>query len=397
MKILVTNIFIYFLIIILISSCKHISLGNCQCTELEIYGFPNNILTPIRILKDSVMENEVQIISNRNSIDAMLTEIEKMEKIEALDGIDNRFVIKAICQNSSDIIIESNNYVTKIGNSYFKPSSEFLNLVSNYTSKIDLNNCKCQLVNLIVNKKQFQISDSIKIRTLKDELKNLKPIKDDGRVIFGDTIIFNCNSNSSLMVLINEDYIKLNNQKYKPRPKLRKILRKYKGDEYVYNAIKQALLNKDSTTKLSLRDCSLESIPPEIFELQNLEFLDLSLNIIKEIPDEIYKLKKLKRLGVSYNLIDKVSPNISQLYNLENIWFLDNRLKKIPDGICDLKNLKELNITGNPIIKLPNCIPKMKSLENFYFGTFSDTTHSESILKQIELFKKMNKELNIRI
>ena len=397
MKVIIKNIFIPFLIIILISSCNSISLENCNCTQLKIYGSPSDILTPIRISRENLMESEDKIISNKILIDEIIHEIQNLKEIEKMDLIDNRFVIKARCQNSSEIIVGSNNYITRIGDSCFKPSLEFLNLVSKHTKRINLKDCKSKKAELVVYKKHFQITDSLKIQSLKNELENLEPIEDDGRIIFGDTIIFNCNSNNNITVLVNDDYIKLNDQKYKSLPNLKRMLRKYEGDAHVDKVLKQALSNIDSTTNLSLRDCSLETIPTEIFGLINLESLDLSLNVIKEIPDEIYKLEKLKRLGMSYNLIEKVSPKISQLHNIENIWFLDNNLKEVPDGICKLTKLKELNITGNPIVKLPNCIPKMESLENFYFGTFSDTSHSKSILYQIENFKIINKDLHIRI
>ncbi|MFT4535476.1 MAG: hypothetical protein ACI9P5_002845, partial [Saprospiraceae bacterium] len=140
-----------------------------------------------------------------------------------------------------------------------------------YDEIIDLNKCICQTATLKIDKHSFQVSDSIKIQTLRTELEALDTIKDDGRVIFGDTIIFNCKSDAQLMVFVNDDYIKLNNQKYKPNFKFRRKLRKYEGDAYVDKVIKKALSNIDSTTELSLRNCSLDSIPDEVFQLYNLE------------------------------------------------------------------------------------------------------------------------------
>lgn len=41
-----------------------------------------------------------------------------------------------------------------------------------------------------------------------------------------------------------------------------------------------------------LYDNNLTTIPEELFELENLEYLDLGRNNLKFIPDKFYKLKK---------------------------------------------------------------------------------------------------------
>lgn len=272
------------------------------------------------------------------------------------------------------------------------------NSTTPFTSEIiELTQCSDKTAELIVDNHQFQLSDSIKIQYLINTLENLDTIKDDGRIIFGDTIIFNCKPNSNLVVFINQDYIKFNNQKYEPNTKLAWELRKLEGEAFVRKRLRQVLSKIDSTTKLSLRDCSLDSIPSEIFKLRNLEFLDLSLNIIKNVPDGISQLKNLKELSLSYNLIDKISPQISKLQQLETLWLLDNELNSIPDKICELKKLKELNLNGNQIHELPDCIPKMETLERLFIGTWEDDNQSEKLKKQIEEFKIINNKLQIRI
>lgn len=259
--------------------------------------------------------------------------------------------------------------------------------------KVNLGNCDCKKMDLVVSARKFQTSDSISIGTLKDKIVDLNPIEDDGRVIFGDTIIFNCSNNVNISVLINEDYTKIQDIKYEPQISISKILRNLESRNYVRVKIEETLLDKDSLKDLSLRDCNLYSIPKEVFELQNLEFLDLSVNLIKEIPDEISKLKNLKELSISYNLLETISPKISKLELVEKIWFLDNNLKSLPTEICELKRLKKLNLTLNPIKKLPTCIPEMISLRTIGLGT--ESKHSKKLLNQIEEFKIRNQNLLI--
>jgi CCR4-NOT transcription complex subunit 6 len=45
----------------------------------------------------------------------------------------------------------------------------------------------------------------------------------------------------------------------------------------------------------------VEALPPSLFQVKNLEKLDLTSNKLKEIPNEIGKLSSLKYLYLSDN------------------------------------------------------------------------------------------------
>lgn len=115
---------------------------------------------------------------------------------------------------------------------------------------------------------------------------------------------------------------------------------------------------------LNLMNLQLETIPEEIYSLNNLRRLNLSYN-------EIVEIKKLPIelivLNLENNLIEKINipPNIKSL-NLVN-----NRLKSIPD-INNLKNLEELFLYGNSIEGIEKTLlgesPKyncLKSVKNY--------------------------------
>lgn len=79
--------------------------------------------------------------------------------------------------------------------------------------------------------------------------------------------------------------------------------------------------------ELNLSYCALESIPAEVFELENLQILKLIGNKISTIPPEIERLKSLTHL---------------YLYN--------NRIKHLDDDIIDhIKYLECFELAGNPI------------------------------------------------
>ena len=81
--------------------------------------------------------------------------------------------------------------------------------------------------------------------------------------------------------------------------------------------------------------------PDEVF------YLDLSLYDPKftTIPSEIYELKNLQRLNLSFNRIARVDAEVGNLTNLEVFSLQGNHyLTFISEEIAKCKKLKELNI-----------------------------------------------------
>lgn len=62
--------------------------------------------------------------------------------------------------------------------------------------------------------------------------------------------------------------------------------------------------------KLNLRasysNYQLTEIPEEIFNLEHLEILDLTGNIVRNISKKIVNLPRLKSLNLSYNQLEKI-------------------------------------------------------------------------------------------
>lgn len=112
-----------------------------------------------------------------------------------------------------------------------------------------------------------------------------------------------------------------------------------------------AEIGKLTTLKsLVLRSNHISSLPAEIGNLKNLEVLDLFQNRLTMIPDTIGGLTSLKVLDMGYQrfrgerLIESIPPSIGQLRNLDylSIW---GAFRSVPEEMGDLANLRILDLT----------------------------------------------------
>ncbi|MCP3925475.1 MAG: leucine-rich repeat protein [Desulfobacterales bacterium] len=136
---------------------------------------------------------------------------------------------------------------------------------------------------------------------------------------------------------------------------------------------------------LTLYDCEITVLDPEIFKLinlkkltindndiinisgirtlTNLEELDLGGNYITEIPDGLLSLQKLKKIDLSENCITKIPENIDKLKNLEELDLSGNYITEIPDGLLSLQKLRKIILSENRITKIPENIDKLENLK----------------------------------
>ncbi|MCX6744965.1 MAG: leucine-rich repeat domain-containing protein [Candidatus Parcubacteria bacterium] len=100
--------------------------------------------------------------------------------------------------------------------------------------------------------------------------------------------------------------------------------------------------------KLDLSNQNLTKVPDYVFNLTNLEELNLSNNKLSgAIQSQIGQLKKLKVLNASNNLMTGVPAEVGQLTNLQVLDLSNNQLTGLPNELGNLKKLKTFNISGN--------------------------------------------------
>ena len=110
----------------------------------------------------------------------------------------------------------------------------------------------------------------------------------------------------------------------------------------------------------------LTALPLEIAQLNNLRYLDVSYNQLTALPPEIAQLSNLQSLTVSHNQLTALPPKIAQLSNLQSLSVLGNQLTALPPEIAQLSNLQSLDVLGNQLTALPPEIAQLSNLRHLY-------------------------------
>ncbi|TYG47152.1 hypothetical protein ES288_D11G315300v1 [Gossypium darwinii] len=107
-------------------------------------------------------------------------------------------------------------------------------------------------------------------------------------------------------------------------------------------------------------------IPLELFHLANLEFLDLSDNMIERVlPNDVVGLKSLKQLSLDANFIHGQLPEeIGNLIELKQFTVPGNQISgRIPLSILQLRKLEVLNLQNNSFsLEIPADIGSLANL-----------------------------------
>ena len=127
-------------------------------------------------------------------------------------------------------------------------------------------------------------------------------------------------------------------------------------------------------TRLSLHPNQLSgTIPPEVGQLNNLQYLSLSGNQLSgTIPPEVGQLNNLQYLYLYNNqLSGTIPPEVGQLNNLQSLALDGNQLSgTIPAALGQLNNLQDLRLEGNAGLSgaLPGSFTALDALNLLYVG-----------------------------
>ena len=115
----------------------------------------------------------------------------------------------------------------------------------------------------------------------------------------------------------------------------------------------------------------LIELPKEISLLVNLERFALSNNNLSELPVGFRNLQKLRSLHMANNHFQEFPMDLCAIENLEFLDMCDNMLRRLPEEISNLKELHTLLLFYNKLQALPDAICKMTSLHCLWVGNNS--------------------------
>ncbi|KAA0705115.1 hypothetical protein E1301_Tti022224 [Triplophysa tibetana] len=114
--------------------------------------------------------------------------------------------------------------------------------------------------------------------------------------------------------------------------------------------------------KLNLSLNLLRSIPSSLAVLQNLVVLNLWGNQLTSLPPEVGRLRNLKVLFAYRNRLSDVPEELGCCTKLEVLSLANNQLTGLPASLSALSGLKKLNLSHNHITHIPACVYTMKNL-----------------------------------
>ena len=148
---------------------------------------------------------------------------------------------------------------------------------------------------------------------------------------------------------------------------------------HVITSIPESISRLRNLTSLNLSDNKLATLPESISRLQSLTSLDLGSNRLSVYPEWISRLQNLTSLNLSYNELTTIPESICQLQYLAKLILYSNQLTSIPDCISQLRRLDELNLATNKLTDVPEWISDLQDMRNLNFFNNPLTNISRAI------------------
>ncbi len=126
--------------------------------------------------------------------------------------------------------------------------------------------------------------------------------------------------------------------------------------------MEEAMESPDKVRDLDLFYRRLPVFPVDILKLTNLEHLTLRTCTIGTLPEEIASLSKLTSLDMGQTSLTNLTSAVVRLPRLKKLWLNDNALVALPPDLGNLKQLVYLNLDRNQLTSLPDSTGTMTSL-----------------------------------
>jgi small GTP-binding protein len=125
-------------------------------------------------------------------------------------------------------------------------------------------------------------------------------------------------------------------------------------------------IEEGNVVGLGLFNCCLTTLPDSLNSLKSLQKLNLCCNQLLQLPEVVFELESLEWLDLTLTDLKILHESIGNLKNLRYLYIENNSLAKLPKAIKYLGYLKELNLVYNPIKSLPVEIGNLRALEKLW-------------------------------
>ncbi len=119
---------------------------------------------------------------------------------------------------------------------------------------------------------------------------------------------------------------------------------------------------------LELCNNYLDTISPDIAKLCNLSAVDISRNPFKKFPDAVCLLHALKELCACACNLTALPSSFVSIIQLDHLRLDANEFEVFPEVICECKNLRYLSMANNKLAELPRSFAKLQNLFVLYLG-----------------------------
>ncbi|KPP62599.1 Leucine rich repeat containing 10-like [Scleropages formosus] len=118
--------------------------------------------------------------------------------------------------------------------------------------------------------------------------------------------------------------------------------------------------------RLYLSENRLQTLPPELHGLQQLQLLALDFNSLEELPLVVCRLPQLNTLYLGSNRLRRLPRELGQLKELRTLWVEANCLCEFPQVLCELPNLRTLHLGYNRLRSLPRELVQLGELRSIW-------------------------------
>jgi internalin A len=144
---------------------------------------------------------------------------------------------------------------------------------------------------------------------------------------------------------------------------------------------------------LDISGNQLTALPEAFGQLAHLKMLSLDGNQLTALPEAFGQLAQLRTLSLTDNQLTALPEAFGQLAQLRTLSLTDNQLTALPEAFGQLAQLQMLSLTGNQLTALPKAIGRLAQLQTLDLARNRLTTLPEA-LGQLTRLQHLNLDGN---